>query len=169
MLTYLRRDDRNNLMFLSCMNTFLEEVLPSFERMKVPKTIKTRIKRARTECKKATLEIIENIDKEFYKELKKDSDRYQVLITLKRDAQIEMQKYAKMLQNVVIDREQLDDLMEESLNSCLNCTKSKEDADKCNMKKIYTELQAIPLDCENQVCAWQINKEIIDNVRNKIK
>jgi len=156
MLRYLRRQDRDNLLFLSCMYTYLESVIPEFDRMKIDNTTKGKIKTARTHLNKAIKAIITQIDKDFYKELKKDSDRHGVLVLLNKDAQYELKKYKDFMGNVVLSREELDDLIMEATWQCVNCKCNKEEAKKCKLRELFIKLQAPIFDPEAEVCAWQV-------------
>ena len=113
-------------------------------------------------------EIIKNIDKDFYKQLQKDVSRYGVTVLPHKEAQREMDRLNRELNHPVVEREDLDTILENAMGECLTCSKCKEEAKQCVLKQMFIKYDAPVYDTENSVCAWQMTT-FVERVKDGFK
>ena len=136
-LKYLRRQDKENLLFLLCFEKYLSDTMENWERMKIPNSTKGRIKTIKTHLKKTVKMILDELDKDYHEVLNDHSKKYGITILPTKEARRELEKINKDLGNPIVLRDDLDDLCEASMHECIICKRSAEEASKCELKKLF--------------------------------
>ena len=151
-MKYLNRQNKETLVLLSCVQVALQEVIQTWSNSIDTQIIK-RIKTANTNLENSVKMIVEGIDKSQYEAIKKSIKYLKLTVTHTDDIKKQFQEEKEMIENKIVKNNILDDLLELSMNECINCTKEESE---CTAHAIYRELDA-PVFCENNKCPWRIS------------
>jgi hypothetical protein len=133
---YFNVDDRQIAVIVGALIIKCEEYAEQWEKAKRPKEMIRMLRMSAAFADRFLRMMLSSLDKDERVRVCNDLDRYQIYAAYKQQAQMALDKLREDNANVVVNREDLQDLMESVAEA--NCTGCTTDHTTCALHKIYT-------------------------------
>lgn len=156
---YLNRRDKNTVLGLGALASYLEETIKEQEARNQTDKIKKLLKNLRTTrtyTYKSLDTLLGDIDEDEVQKTIKSLEYLELLIAYKNKAYKEKQRMEELDSTITLDREEFLDIVEQAIGVCQSCELGKRKAKECNLRKLFIKHDIEPLDPDaKKKCPYQ--------------